>query len=662
MDSPTPMVFEFSGFRLDRRRRLLTDPAGRPVHITAKAFDTLVYFLEHPGVLVDRSALLEAVWPKSIVEENNLSQAVAALRRVLGAGFIVTVERQGYQFVADVRAVSDNAPALRSDGDATPEAPSEDPGRAAGPGNATPLGRRHPRIAIGAVLGLLVLIALVSTTLRERPTPQVAVEATTAGETPSSANAASLGVPKVVVLPCDNLSPDPADAYLAASLHIEILNRLANLSGLLVAARTSVLQYSAARPPIPQIAREFNAAAVMECSVRRAGDSILVTAQLVDPAIDAPLWSKSYPGDVSDLDQLFAMQIGIAESIASSLGAELLPAEQLRLEQRPTRSPEAYALYLKALEVVGTGAIGPNYLDLAIEADPEFAWAYLRRADFRTLDAGYLPTLTGPLPWFSFERNIQLGREDANRALALDPRLGFAHAVLARASQLEGDASAAQQRYERALELAPNDADILRRYAEFHIVAGRTGEGLELIERAARVDPNNLDLGVLLAFAGERDAAAAVIRRAAELDPTNPLARLYLGYLEIGRGNIPAAHGHLRLAEQLLGTQPRGLMMSIPLYVAYGYGRAGLAGEAQRLVEQFGTYARTEFVPRIAWVSGYLGVGDLERAHEWASKVAENGQVQWVGWEQVFMLNLLDDPVLERPEFLELRRQLGYRE
>jgi serine/threonine-protein kinase len=641
MDSPTPAVFEFSGFRLDRRRRLLTDSAGRPIRVTAKAFDTLVYFLEHPGVVVDRSALLEAVWPKQVVEENNLSQAVAALRRILGAGFIVTVERQGYQFVADVHTLSHDA--LPADVGVARQR------------------RGYFRIAAGAVVALLI-VAAVGTYLRERQAPPTAAETATAAGTPANANADPVGVPKVVVLPCDNLSPDPADAYLAAGLHIEILNRLANLSGLLVAARTSVLQYATARPPIRQIAREFNAAAVMECSVRRAGDSILVTAQLIDPQVDAALWSKSYPGDLSDVDQLFAMQVGIAESIASSLGAQLLPAEQLRLEQRPTRSPEAYALYLKALELVGTGLSSGPYLDRAIEVDSEFALAFARRADFQTLNAAYLPTLTGPLPGFSFDRYVERGREDANRALAIDSRLALAHVALARSSLLERETGAAQQHCERALDLAPNDAEILRRCAEFLIGAGHVGPALELIERAARVDPNNIDLGLLLAFAGEDEAADEVAHRVAERDPTNPMVWLYLGFLEIGDGDVATARDHLRLAEQLLGTQPRGLMLAAPLHLAYGYGRVGLTDEARRLVERFAAEAEAPLVPRIAWVYGYLGAGDLERAHEWAAKVAENGLPPTINWERAFMQNLLEDAVLDRPEFLELRRRLGYRD
>jgi DNA-binding winged helix-turn-helix (wHTH) protein len=100
-------LFEFGGFRLDRRRRLLIAPDGEPASVNAKAFDVLAYFLQHPGQIIDRSTLLDTLWPDTVVEENNLSQAVVALRRVLGDGFIATVPSRGYQFVAEVRTVDE---------------------------------------------------------------------------------------------------------------------------------------------------------------------------------------------------------------------------------------------------------------------------------------------------------------------------------------------------------------------------------------------------------------------------------------------------------------------------------------------------------------------------------------------------------------------------
>jgi hypothetical protein len=103
-------------------------------------------------------------------------------------------------------------------------------------------------------------------------------------------------------------------------------------------------------------------------------------------------------------------------------------------------------------------------------------------------------------------------------------------------------------------------------------------------------------------------------------------------------------------------------MLAAPLHLAYGYGRVELTDEARRLVERFAAESEAPLVPRIAWVYGYLGAGDLERAHEWASKVAENGLPPTINWERAFMQNLLEDAVLDRPDFLELRRRLGYRE
>ena len=148
----------------------------------------------------------------------------------------------------------------------------------------------------------------------------------------------------VAVLLCYNLSPDPNDAYIAASIHDEILNQLVKIRALSVIAKTSVMQYADAPPPISQIAEELNVGAVMECSVRYAGSAILVTAQLIDPETNSHLWSDTYPGDLSDLSTIFAMQADIAMNIANAVGAEFSLEEQERIEAIPTDSPAAYEL------------------------------------------------------------------------------------------------------------------------------------------------------------------------------------------------------------------------------------------------------------------------------------------------------------------------------
>jgi len=180
----------------------------------------------------------------------------------------------------------------------------------------------------------------------------------------------------VAVLPLQNLSPDPNNAYFAAGIHEEILNQLAKLSNLNVISRTSVVRYADSGMSIPQIAAELNVQTVMEGSVRYANNRVLVTMQLIDPETDAHLWSDSYNRDLADV---FAIQADIAMNVANALRAEFSQAEQARIEAVPTDSPEAYAEYLRARAAVEYDtAFG--LLDAAIRLDPEFALAYATKA------------------------------------------------------------------------------------------------------------------------------------------------------------------------------------------------------------------------------------------------------------------------------------------
>ena len=220
----------------------------------------------------------------------------------------------------------------------------------------------------------------------------------------------------VAVLVCENLSPDPNDAYFALSIHEEILTQLRKIRALTVIAKTSVMQYADSPPPIPQIAEELKVETVMECTVRYAGDAILVTAQLIGPETNSDLWSDSYSGDLSDLSTIFAMQADIAMNIATSVGAEFSLSEQESIEKIPTQSPAAYALYLQALSV--PAAISIPYLDQAIEADPEFALAYAQRTVPSNLRLVGIGIGLAPDEALELERSVY---EDADRALSIDP-------------------------------------------------------------------------------------------------------------------------------------------------------------------------------------------------------------------------------------------------
>ncbi len=644
MNAQNPQRFGFSRFRLDGHRRSLVDADGNAVSLTPRAFDALLFFLEHPGRVIGRREMIDALWPNTIVEENNLSQIVAVLRRTLGDDLIVTVPRRGYQFVAEVRSLSgdDRRPRVAPAAEIERRAPPVEPADRR-PSTEPSIPDRPPQAAGNWKLPLLWTSALVVLTLG-----LVVMRGDLTDRAPPL-------VPKVAVLPCENIGPDAEDAYISAGMHEEIINRLAQLSGLLVVSRTSVLQYEHNRPPMPQIARELDVTAVMECSVRHAGTGIVVTAQLIDPRTDAHLWSHSYPGEMGDLDGLFEMQAAIALDIAGALDAKLTRAEQDELRGSSTDSPEAYVAYLRALELDGDleseRVIG--LLDAAIELDPGFARAYAIRGITRL--ARVRSTFAEPNAAYDVREEIQLAWADADNALALDSRLGLAHFIQAtRYVYPKLDVASADAAVARALELSPNDGFLLYLAAGSYLGRLRVDEARTLLERSGRINPNFFWLGWMLWLSGDLDGALAQNRQYLTWNPTDSAARQARAFLEALRGNTAEAIRQIRIADDLRASQ--GIDPRSPFEV-YTYGRLGLVDEAKRAFEKVRRHAASQ--APIDWVYHYLGIGDVSHALEWARRVAERPLPPWANTEHAFVLNSTRDPVLERPEFLELRAKLA---
>lgn len=318
-------IYEFGDFRLEPAHRQLVGPGGA-VPLTAKPFDVLVYLVEHAGEPVSRAMLIKAVWPNTIVENNNLTQAIHALRAALGQGYIATLPGRGYQFVGDVRRVtraSDEA--AHASVPATLEPPQPSHAGIVTPRRAAT--SRWSRAAVALVIvGLVGVVAFFSLDgdLRTEPSSPL----------PNS----------IAVLPLVNFSPDPDNAYYAAGIHDEILNHLSKLKSLNVISRTSVLRYAENRPPIPEIARHLNVEHVLEGSVRFVGGRIRVAMQLIDGRSDRQLWAETYDGNFGDV---FGVQSDIATNVAHAMRLEFSPAEAQELLERPTGSPEAYAIYLR---------------------------------------------------------------------------------------------------------------------------------------------------------------------------------------------------------------------------------------------------------------------------------------------------------------------------
>jgi TolB-like protein len=376
--------------------------------------------------------------------------------------------------------------------------------------------------------------------------PIAATPTSSASAATTAANDASPR--KVAVLPCDNLSPNPSDSYFAAGIHEEILNQLAKIRSLLVVARSSVMQYAQTRPTVPQIARELGANAIMECSVRFAGDDVLVTAQLIDPATDSHLWSNTYPGNLSNLATIFAMQADIAMSIANALEAEFSPAEQARLEAPLTDSPEAYALYLASR----TRGLPPErqleLLEQAVALDSEFANAHAGIAVVLVGATQNIVAASASRTWPEVEARATAS---ASRALALNPDLDVAYNALGLIDSISWRWTAPVG-FERALELSEQHSLLY-----MHLELFTRNAAVHLAERAAALQLDSVHWSIEPArgLTGDYAGALAACRAVLAVEP----GHVFTGTGRPTRPPAPRGEAQVRQVERLLGSTDFGL-------------------------------------------------------------------------------------------------------
>jgi len=342
--------------------------------------------------------------------------------------------------------------------------------------------------------------------------------------------------PSIAVLSFVNMSADPEQEYFCDGMAEEIINALTHVPDLRVVARTSAFAFKGRTVDIREIGRTLDVETVLEGSVRKAGDRLRITAQLINVDDGYHLWSERFD---RRLDDVFAIQDEISQAIVDQLKSKLVPAE-LPLVQPPTDDIDAYMLLLRGIYHLEKHNpddldIGENYIRQALELDPGIAQAYTG------LTLLYISKSVG-MDTLSPHEAYPLAKKAALRALELDENLGVAHAVLGLVyTWFEWDWKEAERCFKRALALSPRHAYVHHAHSILLLWTGRFDEALEAIRRAEQVDPINLItlglVGLNLFYARQYEKAEIQLKRTLEQEPRFPLAHLWLGdlYLTTGR-------------------------------------------------------------------------------------------------------------------------------
>ena len=460
--------------------------------------------------------------------------------------------------------------------------------------------------------------------------------------TPRQSEAATTSAKSIAVLPFDNLSRDPDNAYFCEGVQDEILTRLAKVADLKVIARTSTQKFKSAPDDLRNVANQLGVMNVLEGSVQKANDQVRVDVQLINAMTNAHLWAEIYDRKLTDI---FAVESDIAKTIADTLQAKLTGSEKTAIAKEPTTDTKAYDFYHKghALWERRSGdnipkAIG--YYEQAIARDPNYALAYAGLAESYILLPGYAGA---DLRSVSFK-----AKEAALKALRLDRHLAEAHEALGKVLFLsEIDIAGSMREYQRAIELKPNDATAHQWLGNDSLAAlGRFDEAIAEGRRAVELDPLspiiNADLGENLYFARRYDESVRQFRKTLEIDPTFFYARYKLGIVLEVTGNLPGAIGEYEKAQQLSDNlRPRVLL-------AVAKAKSGDKEAAARMVAELAELSQHRYVDSFLRALLNLGLNNREEAIRWLEQGVANHEGLLIGSIKV---NPLLDPLRGDPRF-----------
>lgn len=583
MSAADARIHAFDGYRVDTVARQLLDRDGTPLALSAKAFDVLLYLIGHRDRIVSKEELLGQVWAGRVVEENNLTQAVSALRRALGVAagdhrYVVTVPGRGYRFVA---AMEDGA-----------DAPAADGGKAVPGEPGMPSSTSRRRRWMVPALAVLIAALLTAALLRDRPSGSAGLSASAAPDT------------TLAVLPFRPIGQGERDEMLELGLAETLISRLSRSTRLRVLSLGSVQGFLGAAPDPLRTGRALGADYIVEGSIQRLDGALRINARLLSLPDGRTVWAGTFD---QKPDRVFTVQDALAEAVSSAL-SQRYAGNGFR-SPCDGEDPLAYRAYLRGQYLLNRP--DAQRLDDAIAGfheaigrDPACAraWAgsaYARRALVMVADRD--PRVEFPLSY-----------AEIAQALAIDPGSAEAHTAMGfNRFWYDWDWDGAEASLLRALELNPNLVDAHYALAHLYDNVGRHQEALVRARHAMGLDPLSPLVNVLsssfVANAGHVEEAMRQVDRVVELEPYFWIARLFRARMSIVRGDAAGAMEDLHKAVELSGRNSQSVSR-----LAMAEAQAGRRDAAIGLLREL--EQREGYVPPTRLAAVHLALGDTGRA------------------------------------------------
>jgi len=610
----------FDRFEVDLRSGELRKH-GRKVRLQGPPFQLLTLLLEHPGDVVTREEICRKLWQTDtfVDFDHSLGTAINKIREALGDSadhprFVETMPRRGYRFIGKID---------RSELQAAVQVPT--------PSDESS-GKYRPRLIFlvsGGLLAAFLLLFFLSTRWRR-----------------SQAATSNPSHPiMLAVLPFQNFSGDASDDYFTDGLTEEMITQLGELNGkqLGVIARTSSMAYKHTTKDVGQIGQELGVDYVLESSVRRDGDQVRITVQLINVKNQVHVWANNYDRKVT---HSIAVQEEVARAVAQQIKVNLAPTEAV---QRPL-NPAANEAYLRGRyfwnEFTENGfRQAASYFDQAVAADPKFAAAYSGLSD----SYAFL-IITNVIPP---KEGWPKARVAAQRAVELDGELSDARLSLAHFRMHMWDWQDSEIEFKKAIALNPSNAAAHRWYAAYLCSVGRHQDALREITQAQRLDPllltNNAEVVRTLYYGRQYEQAVEQARKAELLDPEFPRTHFWLGRVYAQMGKYPEAIAEAERA----GPSPDSRIGVTEM--AYASAKAGKSAEARAFLKKLQERSKRGYVPAYDLAVVHLALGEKEAALQWLQRAYDEHDWGLV----VLAVEPRLDPLRSDPRFQGLLHKVG---